>query len=519
MSVVLPFRMMKKTLLVFLAGLAWFSCLISWSVFQDPDAFYHAHMALLMWQHGPLHAFPWLDLTTVGQSFADQHLLFHAIEAPFVAWLGWANGARVTTVLLSAIFLAACYACLSWLDVKRAGVWTLILVLTPPLIMRLMLGKATPLALTLFVIGLTAAWKRKPLVVALMAFLFALSHGGWAFLLGSIVLVCVGDFIHRRVVDEESWTAAVKHSLWRECLASACGAAFGLVVHPNFPANIYFLWVQVVKIGLGTPFQHVILGSEWLPSDAVSIIDSFVIWWIALIFACVGLAFASRKPLDRGRARAATAFAWPVAACLALTMKSRRNAEYLAPALALWIPWIWSLVDIKRLSAFMSRGFSERTRKIVFGFLGVVILVALLNGPARAYIALHEKGYPDASFQAAMAPVSARAKPGDRMFHSDWDEFPMLFNIDDRLRYVAGLDPTFLYDASSTLSDAYRDLTWGVTTSTKEQAWDLIHGRLESRFVFIAKSDHMKLLELIKSDSRYKLLTETDDAATFELQP
>ncbi|MBU1630137.1 hypothetical protein KKD88_03620, partial [Patescibacteria group bacterium] len=133
------------------------------------------------------------------------------------------------------------------------------------------------------------------------------------------------------------------------------------------------------------------------------------------------------------------------------------------------------------------------------------------------YILLHKDLYPDAVFSTAMQAVSLRAQEGDRVFHSDWDEFPMLFNLDDRLRYVAGLDPTFLYEASSTLSDAYRDVTWGKATTTKEQAWELIHDRLNARFVFIAKSDHQKLLDLIKSDERYNLLAETDDSAAFEI--
>ena len=140
--------------------------------------------------------------------------------------------------------------------------------------------------------------------------------------------------------------------------------------------------------------------------------------------------------------------------------------------------------------------------------------------PKRPHHRLHDAafpGYPDSSFVAAMASVSERANSGDRVFHSDWDEFPVLWNIDDRLKYVAGLDPTFLYQASSTLSDAYRDLTWGATTPTKEQAWEFINDKIGARFVFIAKSDHEQLLDFIKSDERYKPLIETEDAAMFEV--
>lgn len=216
---------------------------------------------------------------------------------------------------------------------------------------------------------------------------------------------------------------------------------------------------------------------------------------------------------------AAIAFALPVAVLVALTFKSRRNVEYLVPALALWIPWIWSMIDVAAFRRTFSRGSSALKRNIVPAILAIAMIAAIGKSVGSAFTALHADGHPDAQWRAEMAAVSARANPGDRVFHSDWDEFPILFNIDDRLRYVAGLDPTFLYEASSTLSDAYRDVTWGFASATKDQAWDLIRGRMDARFVFVDKRDHAPFLDLIKSDERYIPLIETDDAAAFEVNP
>jgi len=489
-----------------------------WTSFLDPDAFYHAHASLLLWQHGPLMAFPWLDLTSLGTAYADQHFLFHAIEAPFVAWLGWAMGSRVTGILLAALFLAAAYACLRWLDVGHATFWTMLLATTYPIIVRIMLFKATPLAITLFVVGLAAAWKRRPVFAFAVGVLFALSHGGWAYLLGSVILLCVGDIAFRLVVEDAKWKQAFRAMPWKELAAVTFGIAVGTVAHPNFPTILSFLWTQVVTIGLGTPYDHVLMGSEWLPTGSGALIASFALWLIALILGLAGLLLAPKKPMDRNRMSAAIAFGLPVAVLVALTLKSRRNAEYLAPALALWIPWIWSMVDLRALWAAFTHGWTAMKRGFMVGILALALLVVLGKGIWDGYLDLHTPGYRDDAYRAAMAPVSALAAPGDRVFHSDWDEFPLLWNIDDRLRYVSGMDPTFLYVASSTLSDAVKDLTWGQTTSTKDQAWDLIHGRLQARFVFVDFRDHPKLLDLIKSDDRYMPLAETDDAATFEVR-
>ncbi len=527
----------------FLLSLLYFSILLPWDRFLDPDAFYHAHLSYLLWQSGPLHAFPWLDLTTLGRTWTDHHFLFHHIEAPFIAALGWATGARVTTVFLSALFISIFAVCLRSLGIKKPWPWVVLLAATSPLIIRLLLAKATPLALIFFVLGLLAVWRRRPLASFCIAALAALSHGGGVYLLVASAILCFGDAVHRRIVDGESVRGSILKTPWREGMAVAVGIAFGLILHPNFPDNLSFLWTQIVTIGVSTPFQHVMLGQEWQPSDMSSFFSSFALWWIAALVGIAGIFIAPKRPLDRNNARAITSFALLVAAFVALTIKSTRNAEYLAPVIAIWVALIWEIVDVKELWGFFCypdrRGGlvppspyfesacslragqairAGQARPYSIYILTILLSILFLKGPIAAYTSLHSTGYPDASFAAAMAPVSALANPGDRVFHSDWDEFPILWNLDDRLKYVAGLDPTFLYKASSTLSDDYRDLTWGATTPTKEQAWGFINDKIGARFVFIAKSDHEKLLDFIKSDERYSPLIETEDAATFEIR-
>ncbi|QQR60463.1 hypothetical protein IPH19_03550 [Candidatus Uhrbacteria bacterium] len=77
----------------FFLGSAWFSLFQIWGSFPDPDAFYHAKIASLMLERGPLLSFPWLDLTVLHSGFNDQHLLFHYFLMPFVKWLGFCRGA------------------------------------------------------------------------------------------------------------------------------------------------------------------------------------------------------------------------------------------------------------------------------------------------------------------------------------------------------------------------------------------------------------------------------------------
>lgn len=504
---------MRKTVGVFFLALLGCAALVSWTSFPDPDAFYHANASLFIWQHGFIHAFPWLDLTTLGSGYMDQHLLFHVIEAPFVAAFGLHLGARLVAILLAAGCVTTVYLVLRWLKVRYAEVWTLLFLASAPLMVRLLLAKASPLAVALFVIGLAATWKRKVWLVGLVSFFFALSHGGWVYLLGSIVLLGIGDALYARVMEEKmTWGIA------KVFVASVLGVAIGLVLHPNFPQDITLLWIQVVKIGLGTPYAHVLLGSEWLPVGPGWMLSGLALWLIALGTGTAAAFMAPRKPFDAGSARAVIAFAIPVAALLALTFKSRRSVEYLVPALALWVPWIWNMVDFAALREMFREVFTPNMRTMIPYVLVIAIGALVVKNIQNAYVTLHDGLYPDGVYAEAFQEVSSRAKPDDRVFHSDWDEFPILWSLDDRLKYVAGLDPTFLYEASSTLSDEYRHVTWGQTTTTQADVWSFVHDRINAQFLFIDKRDHQKLYDVVKSDARYELLRDTTEAATFQVK-
>lgn len=513
--------MYLRPIVVFLATSAVCAVFMPWSGFADPDGFYHAKISALLWQNGPLKGFTWLDLTALGQHFADLHFLFHVFVAPFTAVFGMFVGLRVAMVVLAGLFFAVFDYCLRKLKLPYPLLWIFLLFMTQPFLFRILLAKATPIALMLFVAGLTTAWLRKPWLVFLITALFSLSHGGWLYLAGSIVLVACGQATFIIFVEDKPWRSALRGSMWREIVAGFVGGLVGMLVHPNFPQNFILSWTQVFVIGLGTPFKHVVLGLEWQPAGIKALFTSYAPWILAGGLGLAGMFLAPRKPLDRDKAMLTASFGWVVAVLFALTLKSRRNTEYLAPAVALWTASFWSHVDAgKMLADFRARlkKFGKWNHRMLVGVILVLYLGLMMREGFGAWDSLHSGEYPDGMYRGSMAEVTKRAQAGDRVFHSSWDEFPMLFAADDRLRYVSGLDPTFLYVASSTLSDDVKNLTWGLTSSTKEQAWELIHDRLDSRFVFVGKKNHEQFLELIKSDEKYVNIADFPDSAAFEVK-
>lgn len=508
-----------RALAIFAVSAAWFALFIPWNGFADPDAFYHAKASWLVWQHGPIMAAPWLDLTLLGEHFADLHFFFHVIVAPFTAVFGMFNGLRFATVGLSALFVASFFLCVRWLRLRWPLIWAGVLLLSGGLVFRLLLGKATPLALIWFVFGLASAWKRQPWLVALAAFGFALSHGGWPYLACAIPLLWIGDALYSKLVENKPLTRSFSRSLWLESAAGFLGGCIGLLVHPNYPGIMRMAWTQIVTIGLSTPFQHVNLGNEWLPTDLPTFLSFIALFLIIALLGLAGLLFAAVRPLDHQRARFFSAMTWVLAAFVALTLKSQRNVEYLVPVFVLWCAGLWSLVDLQR---FHEKSFPLSKRELR-GWILPVVSVCLAAVIGKQMISTWQKMNPprfsDSTYQATMAEITDRATTSERVFHTSWDEFPMLFAADDRLRYISGLDPTFLYVASSTLSDAVQDVTITTSSTTMDDIWTLVHDRVRARFIFVSKEHHQNFLDIVRKDTRFVQIADHPDSAAFMVAP
>lgn len=554
-----------RFLSIFLISTLWFAVLIPWNGFLDPDAFYHAKVSALIWQFGFLKSFPWLDLTLLGAQYADLHVGFHVLTAPFTQWFGLFHGLRFATVLFAGVCVTVFWLCVRWLRVSSPLFWSVMLVTSHPFLLRILLGKATPLALLWFVVGVAATLKRRPWLVAMCALGFSLTHGGWIYLAGSVALLSLGDTLYSKLVQRMPLLPSIRQSGWLSIPAAFGGGVLGMLLHPNFPSNFIFSWIQIVTIGLGTPFKHVLLGNEWLPADPSALLVSLSPFVILSIVGLGGLILAPRVPLHHERARWLTSLGWVLAVLLALTMKSRRNVEYLVPLLALWCATLWSLVDLPRFVRFrhVESSASRYQRRLPAAIIILSLTVVIAQHVWRAWKDFHPPSYRDDVYRVSMSAISQRAEPGDRVFHSSWDEFPMLFAQDDRLRYISGMDPTFLYVASSTLSDAYRDVvenrrpetgdhtsknefqtqsspaSGGTPPTTiyptrwrgkpqvpnpklqvtrnreQEQLWSFVNYRLRAKYLFVSKARHQELLELVRSDSRYVQIADAEDSSAF----
>lgn len=479
--------------------------------FADPDAFYHAKVSSLLWLHGPLHAFPWLDLTLVGQAYADLHFLFHAWVAPFTAVFGLMDGLRVASLclvlLLGIVFAGSLY----WLNLRFVWIWSAVLLLMPPLFVRFSLGKASALAVLWLLFGICAALKRRPWAIALAVGGFGLSHGAWVLLVLCVVYIGVMEafFTGQLFPSPLSFWARIRGQMGLFAAAMG-GGMVAIFFHPNFPENIRFTWVQLVTIGLGTPTARVVMGKEWASPDVAGMLSACAPVLLLVALAC--LVVLHTKPhfsLERMvQILGVTSLLGVFVACAFLSV---RSLEYVLPVAVLLLAFVFSGLDIGR--------FCQEQRKLaLFGFALFFLVIGFQNG--RALHRLWQSAYADTLYVSALHAIrAAGAKDGERVFHPFFDRFPLLFAQDDGLRYVTGLDPTFLLVTDPALSDRIDlSIRHPERFASQDIAWML--QRTDSRFVFLAKvGPYMRWVELLQQEkSLYTAIFEDSSSLVFERQ-
>ncbi len=481
-------------LLTFFISVGWFSLLQPWGSFRDPDSFYHAKLTDII-LHGTaaigakgatfanlffLQNFPWLDLTILNEKFVDQHLLYHLALAPFVAIFGMFKGVQLAIVLFAAFFVTIFYYILRTLRFQHPGLWTFLIAASMPLSFRLSLGKATPFALTFFLLGLLPLLRgRSPsrllphaslLILSFFSGLgFALSHGGWIILLVSQVILITASFFYRRVTQHVTRNIDPKtSSLASDLILLTCtvlGTLTGLLLHPNRDNLFAFLKVQVFQVAIATP-TSIQLGLEWLPTPPIQVIANL---GPLLMMGCVvalGCLFARHHSWKKTQLEMPFALAVLTTALTLFTLKSSRMVEYLVPILALLLAAVWNLVDVSKLlhalRDLVSEQYLAKWKKpipswlpsLLAGLLISIFLIIIGRDVRGTFLALR-LSRPFNRLAPVADALRQNAAPGERIFQDRWDSFGEVFALAPQFRYISGVDPTFLLAADPDLAQSY----------------------------------------------------------------
>lgn len=536
-----------KYFLLFAVSFSFFAYLQSFPTFPDPDSFYHAKMAVLIRDQGVVTDFPWLQFTVLKDYYIDHHFLYHVALVPFVTFLDPLVGIKLATATFGALLIFIFYWLLKKFKLRGAFFYTLLLLTTSPFIFRINLAKASALSVIFLLIGVYFILNRKYWRLFFLSFAYVWLFDGWPLVLILTSLYIISDAIIKSIDPPTpgvmNYELGIK-KLIKNCklkivnfiknvfakdnlkLFTACfgGLVAGIIINPYFPKNLYFYWYHIVKIAVVNYKDKITVGAEWYPYALGDLIanDSLVFILLILTFVFFFITFikyfadkTKKQIFPSGEKTLILAATFFMLFFLALTLRSRRNVEYFIP-----FAIILSAFTLNQPFALFPKYFLLaknwwKKRKILAGALGLYFLIMVPLTVGQSIWSLKNlffAGYPVDKYKKISEWLASNTPEKSIIFHNDWDDFPPLFYYNTHNYYIAGLDPTFMYDYNKDLHKEWVE----TTTGRRPNISKIIKNDFHSEYVFVDK-DHVALENNLKSDGHFEMVYKDEEGKIYKL--
>jgi hypothetical protein len=460
----------------------------------DNDGFYHIKLAWLMRTEGLKPDFPWMQMTILNaEEFYDHHFLYHVALIPFT-FGDLLAGAKWSAVLFAAIAFLAVWYLFHRQQIPAAWLWALgLLAVSTPFLYRMSVTRAQSLSVGVLALGMVLLLEGRYKWLAVLSFLYVWMYDAFPLLLAFTVLHAIAIFLLEKRLE------------YRPLLWVGGGMLAGLVVNPYFPDNLIFTYHHLLpKLMNATSIS---VGNEWYPYETEQLLENSPLALAAVAGGALALGLTERKMDVR------TAFSLLVALMFGVMLfKARRFIEYFAPFALVFSAFAWAPILRTEMENFVNANslswLKSRFTHIVLAVLvGVGMYLSISD--ARKQVA-GSKSYD--LFAGASEWLVQNTEPGERVFNTDWDDFPRLFFYNTHNTYIVGLDPTYmqLYDA-----ELYDDWV-AITRGNVDQPSQSILTRFSSRYV-VTDLLHKNFLEKAADDPNLMEVYRDDKSAVFKI--
>lgn len=391
----------------------------------DTDSYLHMALARHLAHAGPHAGISWARFSVLADGFGDKELLFHALLVPFATLLPVAKGGVAACALLVGALAALLVAVARRFSPGAAG-WVPLLVLagSADVLLRLLRVRPEALALLLLLLALDAASRRRWRTLAAVSVLFPLSYVAVPAYVGLFGILFVALLWRDRRAE------------WPLLLLPALGCAAGLLLHPQFPANLRI--VKLVAVDLMRTKDVLDVGTEFQAPRLRDLLELNLGWLLALLVVLRARRPAP-APAEPETSRAALFFGLAALVYALLNVSMGRFAVYAVP-----------FATLALLAHLRARG-EELGPRVALPFRGsfptalalVLALVAGLTVTRRVVAALDEaevfRPAPDAEW-ARIRPLL----PEDAKVAASWGSAEVYAWAFPRGRYLNLFDPALM---------------------------------------------------------------------------
>ena len=464
------------------------------------DGYYHIKIAEQMRDNGVPLAFENLPLTIIDKErYLDMHMLFHVFQIPFTYLDNLVTAAKLSAVVFAAfafLIIAVYLATNGYIYLFTVPLF--LLASSSGFLYRIEMPRAQIFGLLFMVVAAHVVQHRKAFALGFLTMVFVWTYKGFPIL---FPVFGVGIIMHM----------AINRSIEvKMIVAGIVGLAAGLVINPYFPNNVNFLWDDLVLKIFSHSYKTVV-GTEWYKYDTGELIESC---GFALVLYIMGIFWTNREQWRQDYAR----LLWFVLSTLWLIMlfKSKRFVEYFPPSAVIFF-LLCLRSEAKRIGTIKTKILRFRYGFAINFALGGIAAASLITLTILNMIAVSKEIDSELSpgaWKGGALWLARNTEPGSMVFHTDWDDFPMLYHYNASNHYIVGLDPDYLYSENPELFDLWSEISIGEI----ENPSHMINHRFKASFV-ISDRYHDDFLEQAYRDPLMVERFKDAHSTVFEIVP
>ncbi|HEX8287204.1 MAG TPA: hypothetical protein VF556_04375 [Pyrinomonadaceae bacterium] len=504
----------------------------------DWDGYYHIKWSMLLWESFKsghwLPTFEWLPLTVLNpKDYADHHFLFHLLQIPFLWFFEPVRAAKIAAVVFATLAVFSVYWLLYRYKINYLLLWlTMILVCAGSFYFRMNMAKAPPLTIIITVLGIYLLFERKYVWLAPLMFAFV-----WTYSLFPLLLIAA--FIWTIIIG---WNE--RRFEWRPLAYTFGGMILGNIINPYFPNNLLLFWEHFyTKFKVGSDFA-VAVGGEWYPYSGMELITNFP---VALAAMLVG--YILFMPRGGKLPEKATFFLAFVTVLLAAQFRSKRFAEYFPPFAVLFVAFSWQAFivsskpqlpeDFKReIEPYLDSDKPSENQQLwnygklaaLWGLGIILFAVFVFNLIGLQRFGINENGLlatirgneANDRYERAMnfatgkdASGNDNIPAGERIYNTNWDDFPKLFFYNTKHSYVYGLDPNYLFSENPDLYKLLVELNDGKI----DDPAPVIREKFGANYIFADAKENEELFAKALESGWTEIIYEDDEARILKIRP
>lgn len=465
----------------------------------DNDGFYHIKLAWLMRTEGLKPDFIWLPLSILSErEFYDHHFLFHVALIPFT-FGDLRIGAKWAAVTFSALAFLAVWYLFRRQRVPMDWLWAMgLLGISDAFLYRMSITRAQSLSLGILALGLAWMLEGKYKRLAVLSFVYVWAYDAFPLMLSLVVLHMLAVAMIERRLE------------YRPLMWAGIGIALGVIINPYFPANLVFTYRHLLpKLVEAT---SVSVGNEWYPYETAQLLENSLPALVAFVSGALALGLTGRK-MD---VRTATAFLIALLFGLML-FQARRFVEYFPPFALIFAAFAWAplFLDTETDPALQQNQRRSFWIDLQSNIPGLLLTVAVMAGIFKSIPAVQkqmERSKPYDLYSGASAWLVENTAEGERIFQTDWDDFPRLFFYNTHNTYLIGLDPTYLQLYDAEMYDTWVNITRGKTSQPSQ----IIATQFSARYIH-SDLNHDGFLSAAAEDPGLKEVYRDGQAVIFEV--